>query len=205
MPYQSLGGVAKGALALNTWWHVDKVVMRRKVLAIAPQFHIFDMSGAMLLYCHQKLFKLKEDIRVYADESKQTEILTIKARSIIDFSAAYDVVDAQTQERVGVLRRRGWKSILRDEWHILDAGEQHIGTLQESGAAWLRRVLSFLPQRYELRLGEEVVGHIRQYWNPFVFKAEMDLGADALRRLDRRLALAAGLLLMAIDRRQNQV
>ena len=45
------------------------------------------------MFSEQKMFRLREDIRVYSDESKSQEVLSIKARQILDFSAAYDVVD----------------------------------------------------------------------------------------------------------------
>jgi hypothetical protein len=185
------------------WYEHDRVLLRRKVLAIAPVFQILDPQGGSLLYCQQKLFKLKEDIRVYADESKQRELLTIKARSVIDFSAAYDVVDAQTGEKVGVLKRKGLKSMLRDEWDVLDANDVSIGKVQEDGLFWLRRLVNWVPQSYAITLGDAQVGAIKQAWNPLVFKAEMDLSADRERRFDRRLALATGILLMAIEGRQQ--
>jgi hypothetical protein len=191
------------ALARPVWWAVDRVLLRRKVLAIAPQYHVYDPQGGLLLYVHQKLFALREDIRVYSDESKQWEILTIKARQIIDFSAAYDVVDAQQQVKVGVLRRRGFRSILRDDWEILDPYDQPIGRVREAGAALLRRIFNFIPQRFEIFLGTTPVGRVKQHFNPFVFKATMDLSGDPQRTLDRRLALAAGVLLMAIEGRQR--
>jgi uncharacterized protein YxjI len=191
------------ALARPVWWAVDRVLLRRKVLAIAPQFQIFDEQGGLLLYCRQKIFKLKEDIRVYADDSQTHEILTIKARSIIDFSASYDVFDAQQRVQVGALRRRGLRSILRDTWEILDANDQVLGKVEETGFALLRRFLAIFPQRFRITLGPTIVGHIKQSFNPFVFKAWMDLSPDPQRVLDRRLAMAAGLLLMAIEGRQK--
>jgi hypothetical protein len=56
---------------------------------------IFDETKeTLLLYVKQKAFKLKEDITVYADEQETKPVLKINARSILDFSAAYDVTDA---------------------------------------------------------------------------------------------------------------
>ncbi len=191
------------ALGRPAWWAHDRVLLRRKILAIAPQFQIFDELGGSLLYCHQKLFKLKEDIRVYSDATKAHEILRIRGRQIIDFSAAYDVVDAQADQKVGALRRRGWKSIVKDEWDILDAADQPIGKVLEEGPALLRRFISFIPQRYGFYVNNLRLGGLRQFFNPFVFKAEMDLSADPQRCFDRRLAMAAGLLLLAIYGRQR--
>ena len=48
----------------------------------------------------------------------QVELLSIQARQIIDFSAAYDVYDGSTGSKVGALKRKGMKSILRDECEI---------------------------------------------------------------------------------------
>jgi len=188
----------------RAWWEHDVVLLRRKVLAIAPVFQVFDQQGGPLLYCQQKLFKLKEDIRVYSDDTKTKEMLTIKARSVLDFSAAYDVFDSQTQEKIGALRRKGFTSLVRDEWQILDLSDNVVGKVQEDGLFWLRRLLTNLvPQGFSIDLGGTRVGAIKQAFNPFVFKATMDLSLDKERKLDRRIALAAGILLMAIEGRQQ--
>ena len=191
------------ALDRPVWWAVDRALVRRKVLAIAPKYEFYDERGGLLLYCQQKLFKLKEDIRVYADKSKQHEIMTIKARQIIDFSAAYDVVDTQQNVKVGALRRKGWKSLFRDSWEILDVNDQVIGYATETGSALLRRLLNFIPQRFEITVGPNTVGRIKRSWNPFVFKAWADFSTDPNRELDRRLGMATVLLLMAIEGRQE--
>ena len=185
------------------WWAVDRALVRRKVLAIAPKYEFYDERGALLLYCHQKLFKLKEDIRVYADRQQQHQIMAIQARQIVDFSAAYDVMDTQQNVKVGALRRRGWKSLFRDSWEILDVNDQVIGHATETGSALLRRLLNFIPQRFELTVGPDVVGRIQRSWNPFVFKAWADFSMDPNRLLDRRLGMATVLLLMAIEGRQQ--
>lgn len=181
----------------------NKMQLRRKVLSLAPVFQILDMRGNSLLYCHQKLFKLKADIRVYTDQTMQTELLAIKARNIIDFAAAYDVEDAKNGEKVGALRRKGLASIIRDEWHILDLQDNVVGMIREDGLFALRRMFKWLPQKYTITLGADTVGTVKQSFNPFVFKAVMDLNADPGQKLDRRLALAAGILLMAIEGRQK--
>lgn len=186
---------------------LDQYQARRKVWTLfTPKFHIYDPFGHLVAYVEQKAFKLKEDITVFADEQKQRSLLHIQARQILDFSAAYDVADATTGEKVGALRRKGLKSILRDEWLLLDPSEREIGLLQEDSAlnATLRRFLSnLIPQRYHIRLNGQDAGFIRQHFNPFVLKHDVDLRADTGRRLDRRLALAAVVLLLAIEGRQD--
>ncbi|MEE8199791.1 MAG: hypothetical protein V3R29_01365 [Candidatus Acidoferrales bacterium] len=186
---------------------LDQYVARRKLLALfAPKFHIYDPMGNLVAYVEQKAFKLKEDITVFADEQKQQPLLTIKARKILDFSAAYDVTDARSSQKAGALRRKGLKSILRDEWLILDAADQEIGKIQEDSAllATVRRFLTnLIPQSYHITVQGQAAGVIKQHFNPFVLKHTVDLTADPGRVFDRRLALAAVVLLQAIEGRQQ--
>lgn len=179
---------------------------RAKVFDIAPKFHFYDPEGNVIGFLKQKVFKLKEDIRLYADESATQELLTIKARSVLDISATYDVTDARQQMKVGALRRKGLKSILIDEWSILDGNDQEIGLIKEDSAllATLRRFLTnLIPQTYHFEIGGRHVGKAAQRFNPFVLTLDVDLTPDPERTLDRRLAAAAIVLLLAIEGRQN--
>ena len=70
----------------------EMYTIRRQVLKLlGAAFHLYNPAGEVVGYCKQAALKLKEDIRVYTDESCAQELLTIKARSIIDFSATYDI------------------------------------------------------------------------------------------------------------------
>lgn len=182
-------------------------LLRRKVFTIfGAAFHVYGPDGRVLMYSKQKAFKLKEDIRLYTDESMQTELLTIKARNIIDFSAVYDVVDPMRQEQVGSLRRKGFKSLFRDEWMILDGYEREIGVIREDnlGLALVRRYLmNLIPQTFHAEVQGQSVAVYKQRFNPFIFKLELNFSPDTANVLDRRLGLAAGILLAAIEGRQQ--
>ena len=164
------------------------------------------LDGRPLFFVKLKAFRLKEDITLFADQALTQPLMSIKARQIIDFSAAYDVVDLTTQTRVGALRRRGLKSLLRDEWEILDPGDQAIGLMQEDSQlmALLRRFLSnLIPQNYHVTMHGQPVAVITGTWNPFIVKHTMDLSPDQGQVFDRRLALAASVLLMTIEGKQG--
>lgn len=187
----------------------DTFVVRRKVLTFfGKAAHAYAGDGSLLLYTKLKAFKLKEDIRIYADETMQQEVLSIKARNIIDFGASYDVFEGA--ERVGMLRRKGWKSsFVRDEWVLFDADEKEIGFIREDSAilGLLRRyieLVSFLvPQAYHVEVGGRQIAHFKQNFNPFVFKLGVDFTADQTRTLDRRLGVAAAMLLVLIEGKQG--
>lgn len=184
----------------------NQYLLKRQVFALAGKFRCFDPSGKLVLFSEQKMFKLREDIRVYSDESKTQEVLMIKARQIVDFSAAYDVVDSSTGQKVGALRRKGLASILRDEWEILDVGDNVVGKLFEDsmGLALFRRFLSGLvPQNYDITLGTNRVADLKQNFNPFSYQLNIDFSMDTGKLFDRRLGLAAGILLAAVEGRQS--
>jgi hypothetical protein len=170
------------------------------------KFRVYDTNQRLLLFSEQKAWKLREDIRVYSDESKTNELLTIKTQQIIDMSPTFDVVETTTGAKAGSLKRKGWKSILRDEWEIYDSAGMLIGKVEEDSVlfAILRRFLTnLIPQRYHFTIGGQVSGSFQQHFNPFLYRATMDLSSDSSQRLDRRIALAAGILLLAIEGRQD--
>ncbi len=182
-------------------------MIRRKVFKLfGGAFHIYDPSGSVAFFSKMKAFKLKEDIRLYTGEDMQTEVLRISTRQILDFGATYDVTDSQSGQRLGAFRRKGLKSIIRDEWLILDVNDQPAGTIKEDTGclALVRRLLSNLvPQSFTLEMGGSLVGVFRQRFNPFVLKIDLDFTPDTGSLLDRRLGIAAAVLLGAIEGRQN--
>ena len=184
----------------------NKYLLKRQALAMTGKFRFYDLNGNLVMFSQQKMFKLREDIRVYSDESKTQEVLVIKARSIVDFSAAYDVVDASNNEHVGTLRRKGIKSILRDEWEVLNPAGQVIGALFEDsmGLALVRRFLAnLIPQNYDIKIGESVVADLKQRFNLFRYELDLDFSMDTANQLDRRLGVAAGILLAAVEGKQS--
>ena len=191
---------------MNPAFQFNQYLLKRQVFALTGKFRFFNPSGQLVMFSEQKMFKLREDIRVYADEGKSQEVLMIKARQIIDFSAAFDVVDSATGMKVGALRRKGLHSILRDEWEILDVGDNVIGSLVEDsmGLALLRRFLTNLvPQNYDILIGGARVADLKQNFNPFTYELNVDFSMDVAHQLDRRLGIAAGILLAAIEGRQQ--
>ena len=189
----------------------DQYMIRRKVLKLfGGAFHVYDAAGQVIMYSKMKAFKLKEDIRLYTDESMSQELLVIQARSIIDFGASYDITDSTTGQKVGTLRRKGLKStFFKDEWLVLNGYEQEVATVAEE-STWkglLRRYVEItalvLPQRYVLSAGGRPVAIFKQNFNPFVYKLNVDLRADPQQLIDRRLALASGILMAAVEGKQG--
>jgi len=189
----------------------DHFLLRRKFLKIFGQsFHVYDGNDQVCFFAKLKAFKLKEDIRIFADTDQQNELLRIQARSVIDFGATYDIIDSAQDLKLGALRRKGLKSILRDSWLILDVNDEEIGTLTESGSgglALLRRLGGFgtliMPQTFSVEVNGQQVASFRQRRNPFIAKLDLDFSMDSQQVLDRRVGIAAAILIGAIEGRQN--
>ena len=192
---------------MDTAFQYDRYLLKRQVLALTGKFRLFAPDGHLVLYSQQKMFKLKEDIRIFSDENMSQEMLNIQARQIIDFSAAYDVIDSVYQTKVGVLRRKGFRSMMRDEWEVLDVNDQPLGILQEDsiGYALLRRLLlgSLLPQNYDLLIGDKRVADYKQRFRFIGYHLDLDFSFDTAQQLDRRLGIAAAILLGTIEGKQS--
>ena len=185
----------------------DSYTIRKKLFNFLGQkFYVYDDAWDLVGYVKQKAFKLKEDIRVFKDTTCQDEILTIKARNIIDFSAAYDVTDATTGESVGALRRKGMMStFVMDTWEILDKDENVIGQLSEDSpilAVIRRYMFKLIPQGFTFNLGRDPGATFQQNWNFFVPKLKVNFHAPA-EQIDRRLGLGAAVLMCAIEGRNK--
>lgn len=191
---------------MNERFEHSTYLVRRKILKLfGAAFHIYDPAGNVVFYSKLKAFKMKEDIRVYTGEDMQEEVLVIQARKILDFSAAYDVVDPTIDEKVGVLKRKGFKSIMKDEWIFMDASDQEIGLIKEDStffALFRRFISSIIPQTYHGYIGNDLVCTFKQNFNPFVMKINLDFSPDPGTLLDRRLGIAAAVLLTAIEGKQ---
>lgn len=185
---------------------VVEYTIRRKVFTLfAPKFHVYDNEGNLIGFSKQKAFKLKEDIRIYTDEDMTDERIRIAARSIIDFGAAYDIIDSKTQQKLGALRRKGLKSILRDSWEVMDENDNVIGKLEEDSMmmSLLRRYLGgWIPQRFYLKQANDFeIAEYRTHFNPFILRMTVTVYENC--PLNPMLVLAGGLLLVAIEGRQN--
>ena len=191
---------------MNPIFQHQMYLLKRQVFALTGKFRFYDPMENLIMFSEQKMFKLREDIRVYSDENKTQEVLSIQARQIIDFSAAYDVVDTAMNQKVGTLRRKGWSSMLRDEWQVLDANDNQLGVLFEDsmGLAMLRRFLlgNWLPQNYDITFGEQRVADLKQRFNLFRYELDIDMSMN-MGRLDPRMGIAAGILLAAVEGRQS--
>ena len=162
-----------------------------------------------LAFVRQKKLAIKEDIRFFADESEHEELFRIKARKIMEFRTKYDVT-TPAGERIGVLEKVFGKSILRSTWRIHDENEQELAVAEEKSmpVAILRRVIDAVPYgdfipivfQFTIKMNGSQIGEMRRplgVRDRYILK----LHGDPDRRIDRRLVVALGVALDALQSR----
>ncbi len=113
-----------------------------KLLAIASQIYIRDADDALLGYVKQKLFKLKEDINVFADENQAELLFNIKADRVLDFSAKYNFTDVRGK-LLGSIKRKGMRSIFKANYEIYDEREVQVMKINEENG-WIKVIDSLV-------------------------------------------------------------
>src|SRR5690606_9738644 len=108
-----------------------------KITTLSSDFNITDKNGNYVAYVRQKMFKLKEDVLVFNDETKTRELFRIKADRWLDFNASYSIKDAASQQNFGRLARKGMRSLWKSHYEILDENDNMRFTVSEDNA-WVK-------------------------------------------------------------------
>lgn len=107
-----------------------------KIGTLANDFTATDVSGKTIAYVRQKMFKLKEDISIFTDESRAHTKYKIKADRWLDFSAAYSFLDENNLE-FGKVARKGWRSMWKAEYDIIDKDSKAQFKIREE-SGWIK-------------------------------------------------------------------
>jgi uncharacterized protein YxjI len=170
--------------------------------------------GEPVCFVEQKRFKFKEDIRFFTDDTKQVEVMRLKARQRFDPAARYDITDADGG-KIGEIQKVFGASLLRSTYQLYDAaGEETARAMEKSlVVALFRRLVGFvpyignyadwlpIPYHFVFVRGERELGtNTRRMWK-IRDTYTIDLSGDSERTLDRRLVLAAAVGMDALQAR----
>jgi len=114
-----------------------------KISTFHNDFTIKDEEDRTLFYVRQKLFKLKEEIMIFSDESRSEQQYAIQADRWLDFNANYTFTDTKTTETIGKVGRKGMRSIWKANYNALDVdGVEDYQIKEDNG--WVKVGDSFL-------------------------------------------------------------
>jgi uncharacterized protein YxjI len=192
----------------------DVFLLRQRIRPVVNQYEFTLPGGEPVCFVEQKRFAFKEDIRFYADDSKQVELLRLKARQRFDPRARYDVTDP-SGATIGQIQKVFGASLLRSTYTLFDAAGNETATVQEKNVAvaLIRRFIGFIPfiggfadwvpipYHFDFVRDGQVIGtHTRQAFK-FRDTYTIDMTGDVGRTLDRRLVLATAVGLDALQAR----
>ncbi|MGL4744402.1 MAG: hypothetical protein ACRCXL_08445 [Dermatophilaceae bacterium] len=140
--------------------YIPHFQVRQKITVMVNRYQVYSANadgtqGPLLAFAEQKRMKLKEEVRFFADESKQRVLFSFKARQVLDVSAEHDVFD-EYGTPIGWFRKEFGASLLRSTWSLGGAGVQARGQERRPVVAVLRRVWNLIP-------------YLGDIWVPFVF------------------------------------
>lgn len=91
-----------------------------KITTLSSDFNITDRNGNYVAYVRQKMFRFKEDVIVFSDESKTKELFRIKADRWLDFNASYAMTNIADGKLYGRLSRKGMRSFWKATYIVMD-------------------------------------------------------------------------------------
>jgi uncharacterized protein YxjI len=199
MSQQALVPIPSATLARGPFSHNRYVIKRPFWTLFGRTFRVYDPSGNQVLFVRHPM-RWRDAVKFYTDDTERQVLLFVESRKALAIKQTYDITSAEG-ESLGLLRSRGFKSITRDAWDLLDSAEQPIGLLQEDGAALLRRFFPLMRGRWHMELAGTPVAYVKQVFRLFVKEFVVELPGG----VDTRLALAAALLaLMAEISRESR-
>ena len=197
----------------------DRFILQQQFRLVVNQYEFSlpgpdDTPGRVFCFVKQKMFKFKEDVRFFTDQTMSTEWMRIKARQRFDPTATYDVT-APDGTVIGKFSKVFGASLLRSTYKLFDAEGREVALATEQNLliALFRRLVGFIPNvgnfanwlpipyHFVFKRGEQIIGHHkRQLWK-FKDTYTLDLTADTGRTLDRRLVLAIAVAMDAFQAR----
>jgi hypothetical protein len=178
---------------------------------IRPVANLYRISahGQPVAFVRQARLKVKEEIGFYADESQTELLFRLRARQALELGGRYDV-DAPDGARIGTLEKLFRRSLLRSTWRVRDAEGRELAVAQERSlaVALLRRAIELVPYgelvpivfHFTIDADGRQLGDLTRAWG-VRDRYALDLSGDPERLLDRRLAVALGVALDALQSR----
>jgi uncharacterized protein YxjI len=210
--------IQSGPIAIDPTQH-DRFILQQQFRLVVNQYEFSlpgpnDTPGRVFCFVRQKMFKFKEDVQFFTDETKTIELMRIKARQRFDPTATYDVTNPDGT-KIGGFQKVFGTSLFRSTYRLFDEAGKEVATATEQNlaVAILRRLVAFIPNigglanwlpipyHFVFLRDEHVLGHHRRQLWKFRDTYTLDLTADPNRSLDRRLVLAIAVAMDAFQAR----
>jgi hypothetical protein len=183
---------------VDTVFTHNNYIIKPQGLSIGGKFRVYDPQNTPVLFVEHKTkwSKPVTTYHVYADEKKQRELLLIQDADHPTLDEFCAVTDAVSGEKIGGINT-DWDKWFEDSWSIYDAQGAVVGVLRETstGRAILHDLTDgALPQNIQIMAGDQPLAELRQKSVLMGHHLLADFSMDVGSRLDRRLGLAAAIV-----------
>jgi len=189
---------------VNTLQDQTQLIVRQRIRMLVNQYEVRGAlpngsEGDLYAFAQQKRMAFREQVTLYADDSKREAVLGFKARQMVDLGATYDVVDAGGSP-IGTFRKDFAKSLVRSTWHVEQPGlGVATGSERSLGVAVIRRLveIAWLPYHFDFLVDGQPAFTVEKKWglrDRYVVTIQDP-------RLDRRLVTAMAIGLDALQER----
>ncbi|MFB6180410.1 MAG: hypothetical protein ABEJ93_00895 [Candidatus Nanohalobium sp.] len=130
----------------------DKYTIKEKSFSKGDQFKVFE-NGELVMFSKVDDSSVRDDM-IFVDVNED-ERLKVTSNPLLDIPVSYSIVDQQTGEVVGGLKRE-W-GFLQHKWKVVDADNRIVGEIKEDNLALslTRRFLTtLLPFKYDFVSGD---------------------------------------------------
>jgi len=192
----------------------------RRLLSFQEAYHVKDPdTNANILWAKRKRVGLKTNIMIWESEdtSENKNVLLLKDEARLDSFGKFSIIDPTTNEKLAVLKRHFFRSLLREKWTIRDpkTDEELITVQARSLPISLVRNLRWLPILNSL---DFFIQFIRLQWD-FVdkvtekrigyFDRKLTIGdnyilsieEDTEGKIDSKVAISLGIILDSAESR----
>jgi uncharacterized protein YxjI len=139
---------------------LSTLYVKQRITLMVNRYEVWAADAAgnptvMVGFAQQKRLAMREQVTIYADESRTAVLAGFKARQILDLGATYDVTDGDGRP-IGLFRKDFARSLLRSTWHVEQPGLPPLtGAERSLLLALARRFVDifFLPYHFDFVSG----------------------------------------------------
>lgn len=203
----------------HTGYERDVFLVNQKMRAFGKsKFYIYDEQQQPLFYAERgiQIIPTRRNITVYADDTTSQHLLTLYQEHYFELiKREYTITDQQSGQKVGFASRHNIKSWFRRRWDVTDAaGAAFVVRENSTFMTVFRRLIDWIPYvsliAFLVPTNFEFFAVDPAGWTQLgtfnrkrsiTDKYVLDLNGDGMRRFDRRLAVAMGVLLDTAEAR----
>jgi len=167
-------------------------------------FRVRDSSGRLVLLAKRTMLKIPATIHVHDAGDRETEVLTVGGRGQGQGnSLLWDVADPATGQKLGAISRDMVKSMFgRGEYVLTNKSDTEVARVQDPGLP-MRLLCNglLIPLTYTVIVGNATACSLTWGLNPMRLKLRVRFSEAPTPSVDRRLILAAALVVMAMESR----